>query len=100
MKYYITTPELAHGISAIKAQQMGCTGVTAFWWGVTHTEDNSYLAIPHEDYADIVTPATFDEEGNELTPETTTIRVVYSHGDIEILSTDLVDIEQPENLEL
>lgn len=50
MKYYITTPELAEGISRIKAIQMGCEGITNFWWSVTHKANNvSYLSFTDEE---------------------------------------------------
>jgi hypothetical protein len=70
MKYYITTPELAEGISSIKAKQLGCTGTTQFWWAVTHCDNNiSYISFSDEECLPEITPATYNEEGEELTPE-------------------------------
>jgi hypothetical protein len=78
MKYYITQQELAQGISAIKAQQMGCTGVTAFWWGVVKRPilNEGALAIP-------------DEE-TELA-EGETIKTLYENADFIITTNDLVE---------
>lgn len=93
MKYYITTPELAEGISSIKAKQMGCSGATQFWWGVTHCDNNiSYLSFTEEDYKLQNTPATYDMKGKELTPETTqTSKIIYEKGKLVITTDDLVD---------
>ncbi len=78
MKYYITQQEIAQGISAIKAQQMGCTGVTAFWWSVVEGPilNEAALAIP-------------DEE-TELA-EGETIKTLYENGDFIITTDDLVE---------
>jgi len=77
MKYYITQQELAQGISAIKAHQMGCTGVTAFWWAVIKRPilNEAALAIP-------------DEE-TELA-EGETVKTLYENGDFIITTDDLV----------
>jgi hypothetical protein len=78
MKYYITQQELAQGISAIKAQQMGCNGVTSFWWGVVKRPilNEAALAIP-------------DEE-TELA-EGETVKTLYENGDFIITTDDLVE---------
>jgi hypothetical protein len=49
MKYYITMPEIAKGASAIKAEQMGCSGVTSFWWNVINHPTNGQAAICFSD---------------------------------------------------
>jgi hypothetical protein len=84
MKYYITQQEIAQGIeiaqgvSAIKAQQMGCTGVTSFWWSVVKRPilNEAALAIP-------------DEE-TELA-EGETVKTLYENGDFIITTDDLVE---------
>ena len=55
MKYFVTTLaaaqalaqplEMATGISAIKAKQEGCEGVTAFWWPLIIHPDGQQVAI-------------------------------------------------------
>jgi hypothetical protein len=77
MKYYITQQELARGISAIKAQQMGCNGITAFWWNVVKRPilNEAALAIP-------------DEE-TELA-EGETVKTLYENADFIITTDDLV----------
>jgi hypothetical protein len=77
MKYYITQQEIAQGIAAIKAQQMGCTGVTSFWWTVVKRPilNEAALAIP-------------DEE-TELA-EGETVKTLYENGDFIITTDDLV----------
>jgi hypothetical protein len=99
MKYYITTPELAEGISSIKAKQLGCDGTTQFWWEVTHCDNNkSYLFIPDEHCSPVITPATYDENGNELTPEIISPRILYQnspdHPVLTITTDDLIDYDQ------
>jgi hypothetical protein len=85
MKYYRTqqqiaqeiAQELAQGVSAIKAQQMGCTGVTSFWWTIVKRPilNEAALAIP-------------DEE-TELA-EGETVKTLYQNGDFIITTDDLV----------
>jgi hypothetical protein len=85
MKYYRTqqqiaqeiAQELAQGVSAIKAQQMGCTGVTSFWWTIVKRPilNEAALAIP-------------DEE-TELA-EGETVKTLYKNGDFIITTDDLV----------
>jgi hypothetical protein len=89
MKYYITQQELAQGISAIKAQQMGCTGVTAFWWGVIKRPilNEAALAIPDEET--VLAPAIYNEE-NELFTPAETVKTLYENGDFIITTDDLV----------
>jgi hypothetical protein len=87
MKYYRTqqqiaqeiAQELAQEVSAIKAQQMGCTGgITAFWWSVVKNPilNEAALAIP-------------DEE-TELA-EGETVKTLYKNGDFIITTDDLVE---------
>ena len=85
MKYYRTqqqiaqeiAQELAQGVSAIKAQQMGCTGVTSFWCTIVKRPilNEAALAIP-------------DEE-TELA-EGETVKTLYQNGDFIITTDDLV----------
>jgi len=49
MKYYISSPEMASGISHIKAIQNGCTGVTQFWWEVINHPVENLSAIVFTD---------------------------------------------------
>ena len=55
MQYYITTPELAQGISAIEAQKKGCIGVTSFWWSIINHPTNGQSAIVFQD-SDLIKP--------------------------------------------
>lgn len=99
MKYYITTPELAEGISSIKAKQLGCSGSTQFWWSVTHCDNNiSYLSFTDEECEPEITPATYDEEGEELTPEVILVNKVLYQNPLDnpvltIRVNDLVDYD-------
>ena len=78
MKYYITQQEIAQGISAIKAQQMGCGGVTSFWWSVVKRPILNEAAL-----------AILDEE-TQLT-EGETVKILYENGDFIITTDDLVE---------
>ena len=77
MLYYITTPELASGITQIKAKQMGCTSTTLFWWGLINhpTLNQTAICITEEEALPI--PPTYDVEGVELTPEMP--RILYQN---------------------
>ena len=90
MKYYITTPELAKGISAIKAQQMGCSGVTAFWWNVTAHPTSGESAIVFLDADCVLNPAVYDEEGVLITPAEA-VKVLYTSDTTEITTNNLKD---------
>jgi len=93
MLYYITTPELASGITQIKAKQMGCDYTTLFWWGLIQhpTPNQTAICIPESEALPI--PATFDENGVELTPEMP--RILYQNPPeapvLRITTDDLVD---------
>lgn len=96
MKYFITTLELAQGISAIKAQQMGCTGVTAFWWSIVKHPETSEAAIciPPKEYT--LAEEARDEEGNIVTPAET-FKVLYEGQDLLITTNDLSDFDELSN---
>lgn len=90
MKYYITTPELAQGVSAVKAQQMGCSGMTSFWWGIITHPSNGQSAICFIDEDYTLADAVYDEEGG-LIVQAETVKVLYSNNSIEIKTNDLKD---------
>lgn len=96
MKYYITTLELAQGISAIKAQRMGCTGVTAFWWSIIKHPETAEVAIciPQEEYT--LAEEIRDEEGNIVTPAET-FKVLYESQSLLITTNDLSDFDELDN---
>jgi len=77
MKYCIREEEIARGISAIKAQQMGCIGVTAFWWSV--------IKRPILNEAALVIP----EEETELA-EGETFKTLYENGNFIVTTSDLI----------
>ena len=87
-RYYISSPETTLGISAVKAQQMGCKGVTSFWWSViAHPTSGEYaLSIPDEEL--ILDSAVYDEEGVLVTPAET-VKVLYSNGNVQITTNGL-----------
>lgn len=95
MKYYITTPELAQGISAIKAQQLGCVGATAFWWPVTVDQDGLQAAICITDEEAALAPA-IAASTNPFTGDVIpavpaeTVKTLYE-GFITITTDDFVD---------
>lgn len=94
MQYYITTPELAKGISAIKAQQMGCLGTTAFWWGIINHPTNGKSAIVFSDDECVLADALYDEQGNLITPAET-VKILYKNPPeaptVTITTNDLKD---------
>ena len=96
MKYYITTPELAQGISAIKAQQMGCTGATSFWWGVITHPSNGQSAICFTDKECTLADAVYDERG-ELVSPAETVKTLYANPpespSLTITTNDLDDYD-------
>lgn len=96
MKYFITTLELAQGISAIKAQQMGCTGTTSFWWGIIQHPDTAEaaLCIPQEEYT--LTEEVKDEEGNIIIPAES-FKVLYESLNFLITTNDLIDFDELDN---
>ena len=83
MKYYITTPEIAKGASAIKAQRAGCSGSTAFWWqvidhptgllsAVTFSDDEAIeteLGVAVTLYTGVSATITTDDIVDTLTPD-------------------------------
>jgi hypothetical protein len=75
-RYYVTSPETALGISAIKAQQMGCAGVTFFWWNVINHPTNGGSAI------------VFQDEECALAPDET-FKVLYLKESVQITTNDL-----------
>jgi hypothetical protein len=94
-KYFISTSEeTLKGISAIKATQMGCSGVTSFWWGViAHPSNGEYaLVIPDEEC--VLASAVYDEEGELVTPAET-VKTLYvnppENPTVTITTEDLVD---------
>ena len=92
MKYYITTPELAKGISAIKALQMGCNGATSFWWNIINHPTNGTSAICFSDDECVLAPAIYDENGTLITPAET-VKTLYKNPPetptVTITTTDL-----------
>ena len=82
MKYYITSPEMASGISHIKAIQNGCTGVTQFWWEVINHPTENLSAI------------VFNDSECEL-EDGETIKILYQNPIdnpvFEISTNDIVD---------
>jgi len=98
MKYYITTPELAQGISAIKAQQQGCTGVTAFWWAITTNANGTQSALCISDEEAALSPGVeeyTDEEGNVVPAvPAQTVKTIYKNPPdaptVTITTDDLV----------
>lgn len=96
MKYFITTLELAQGISAIKAQQMGCTGTTSFWWSIIAHPETAEVAIciPQEEYT--LAEEIRDEEGDIVTPAET-FKVLYESQSLLITTNDLSDFDELDN---
>ena len=91
-RYYISTPETTLGISAMKAQQMGCTGVTYFWWSVIDHPTSGESAIVLLDADCALNTAVYDEEEVLITPAET-VKVLYTSDTIEITTNDLKDNE-------
>ena len=94
MKYYITTPELAQGISAIKARQMGCSGMTSFWWDIIEHPVNNQSAICFTEDECTLASAVYDEEGEIVIPAET-VKTMYVNPpeapSITITTDDLDD---------
>lgn len=88
LKYYVTSPETALGVSALKAQEQGCTGVTCFWWSVINHATNGKSAIVFQDEECALNPDVYDEEGVLITPAET-VKVLYSNGNVQITTNDL-----------
>lgn len=85
MKYYITTTsEQAYGISALKAQQEGCAGVTVFWWSVITHPQTGEAAL------------SISDEECELAPAEK-VKILYVNG-LNQITTD--DLETQEYMEL
>ena len=81
MQYYITTPELAKGISAIKASQMGCGGngdTTSFWWAIINHPTNGQSAISFTDDECVLAPAIYNENG-VLVTLAETVKTLYKN---------------------
>jgi len=103
VKYFVTTLavaqslaqplEMATGISAIKAKQEGCEGVTAFWWPVIIHPDGQQVAICIPDDQALPTTIIQDGEPVEVPAE------IYQSGAIEIKPEDLID-ELPEGWQI
>lgn len=96
MKYYITRQEIAQGISAIKAEQMGCGGVTSFWWSVIKRPilNEAALAIPDEETELQAAYDIYDIEGNITgSVSAETVKTLYENGDLVITTDDLVEHE-------
>lgn len=103
MKYYVTTLaaaqsmaqplEMATGISAIKAKQEGCEGVTSFWWQLIRHPDGKQVAICIPDDQALPTTIIQDGEPVEVPAE------IYQSGEIEIKPEDLID-ELPEGWQI
>lgn len=97
-KYFIApSKEIAKGVSAIKAEQMGCAGTgdtTSFWWGVIpHPNNGGYaLVIPDEEC--VLAEAILDENGDVITPAET-VKTIYKNPPdaptLTITTDDLVD---------
>ena len=95
MKYFVTTLaaaqslaqplEMATGISAIKAKQEGCEGVTSFWWPLIIHPDGQQVAICIPD--DQALPTTIIQDGE---PVEVPVKI-YQSGPIEIKPEDLID---------
>ena len=101
MQYYITTPELAQGISAIEAQKKGCIGVTSFWWSIINHPTNGQSAIVFQD-SDLIKPNdTLIDGVNPMTgepiqivqtePLTIPVDPIYENGNTKIFQSDLKD---------
>ena len=88
-KFFITTPEIASalematGISAEKARQQGCEGVTSFWWSVVRHPDGEQAALEIHD-----APEASDIE---IGDQSAAPNIVYQNGDLVITTDDLVD---------
>jgi hypothetical protein len=88
-KFFITTPEIASalematGISAEKARQQGCEGVTSFWWSVVRHPDGEQAALAIHDVPETGEIAV----GDQLAAS----NIVYQNGDLVITTDDLVD---------
>ena len=96
MKYYITRQEIAQGISAIKAEQMGCGGVTSFWWSVIKRPilNEAALAIPNEETELQSGYDILDMEGNVTgSVPAETVKTLYENGDFIITTDDLFERE-------
>jgi hypothetical protein len=88
-KFFITTPEIASalematGISAEKARQQGCEGVTSFWWSVVRHPDGEQAALVIHDAP---------EAGEIVIGDTPAgSNIVYKNGDLVITTDDLID---------
>lgn len=94
MKFYVTTPEIAKGCSAIKAKQLGCSGGTAFWWMVIDHPTENLSAIVFTDEEVALAGEVLDENGNVLYPAET-VKVLYRNPPDEpimvITTDDLID---------
>lgn len=88
-KFFITTPEIASalematGISAERARQQGCEGVTSFWWDVLRHPDGEQAALVIHDAP---------EDGEIVIGDTPAgSNIVYQNGDLVITTDDLID---------
>ena len=103
MKYFVTTLaaaqamaqplEMATGLSAIKAKQEGCEGVTSFWWQLIRHPDGQQVAICIPDDQALPTTIIQDGEPVEVPAE------IYQSGEIKIKPEDLID-ELPEGWQI
>ncbi len=88
-KFFITTPEIASalematGISAEKARQQGCEGVTSFWWSVVRHPDGEQAALEIHDVLEVSEVAIGDAPAGS--------NIVYQNGGLVITTDDLID---------
>jgi hypothetical protein len=88
-KFFIITPEIARalemttGISAEKARQQGCEGVTSFWWSVVRHPDGEQAALAIHDAPEASEIAIGDQSAVP--------NIVYQNGDLVITTDDLID---------
>ena len=81
MKSFTTSLDNALAISAEKADQMGCTGVTQFWWIVIDNNDGSARVL-------------FPPEDTVLLP-VETVKTIFSGTSGTITTDDLTDYIPP-----
>jgi hypothetical protein len=98
-KFFITTPEIASalematGISAEKARQQGCEGVTSFWWSVVRHPDGEQAALVIHDAPEAGGVMQQIGDNNEVVigDAPAASNIVYQNGDLVITTDDLID---------
>jgi hypothetical protein len=97
-KFFITTPEIASalematGISAEKARQQGCEGVTSFWWSVVRHPDGEQAALVIHDAPEAGGVVQIGENNEIVIGDTPAgSNIVYQNGDLVITTNDLID---------